>query len=57
MLRFDDKIDTYSQSSNARGDYLTAFGRTQLDYNGCLPSDDDAADFYNIPSMRGVTQL
>lgn len=57
MLRFDDKIDTYSQSSNAHGDYLTAFGRTQLDYNGCLPSDDDVADYYNIPRLLGVTQV
>jgi len=46
MNHFYDLFDNDSYSCDESTDYLSAEGRTHYDYNGCLPSDDDAADHY-----------
>lgn len=46
MNNFYDFFDKDTKICDERPDYLSAEGRTYYDYNGCLPSDDDAADHY-----------
>ena len=46
MRNFYDLFDIYKDTCDESTDYLSAEGRTHYDYNGCLPSDDDAADHY-----------
>lgn len=49
MTLFYDKFDSESQQLyGISDDYLTSEGRIHYDYNGCLPSDDDYADYYKF---------
>lgn len=48
MYHFYDVFDNNFYKCDESTDYLSAEGRAHYDYEGCLPSDDDAADYYRI---------
>jgi len=48
MHHFNDIFDTSSEKYDESTNFLTVEGCVHYDYNGCLPSDDDAADHYRI---------
>jgi len=52
MYHFYDIFDTFSEKYDESTDFLSETGRISYDYDGCLPSDDDAADHYRITQRR-----
>lgn len=53
MRPYDALHDIDSQEITTISEFYTTFAQTHLDYNGCLPSDDDAADHLRL-SIRAT---
>ena len=48
MIPFNDKFDSQFHFSDVFEDYLNAQGRLHVDYDGCLPPEDDSADYRRV---------
>lgn len=53
MGTYDALHNNDSQEITTFYEFYTTSAQTYLDYDGCLPSDDDAADHYRL-SIRAT---
>lgn len=53
MRPYDALHDNDAQEITTISEFYTASAQTYLDYDGCLPSDDDAADHLRL-SIRAT---
>jgi len=54
MVQFYDLCEDTSQENITHFNLYSPIARVHADYHGCLPSDDDAADYIRHARIRTI---
>ncbi|MGY3188757.1 hypothetical protein [Lysinibacillus sp. TE18511] len=54
MVQFYDLCEDTSQENITHFNLYSPIARVHADYHGCLPSDDDAADYIRHVRIRAI---
>lgn len=54
MVQFYALCEESSQENITHFNFYSPIGRVHADYHGCLPEDDDAADYFRNNRIRAI---